>query len=292
MPDIAVMTDIHSNGYALNMAVTDAKARGIRRFFFLGDYITDGPDTNSVLDTIRSLDAVVIRGNREQYMLDDRDGLHPDWAQSPQYAPLHWTSRQLTAHSLDYLRTLPITATVRVDGLTVRLSHGAPDHVSRLLLPRRDADRLMQIALDYPEDLFLFGHSHAAFELWAHGKGLFNPGALGLPVRGRGAFHYGILHVDAQQARWEPVALPYDFAAVRSHYAPYLNIAGPWGALVMNTLLDGRNHCHEFVQHLQRMARHIAEDPAQVSGALWRRAVEQWFADPSNCPKQEDFPHA
>lgn len=285
MPSVAVMTDIHSNGYALNMAIADAQSRGIDRFFFLGDYLTDGPDTNALLDTIRSLDAVVIRGNREQYLLDDADGLHPEWNDRLQYAPLRWSSLQLSEGSRAYLRTLPITQVATVGDLNVRLSHGAPEHASRLLLPRRDAAAFEQLAQDYPEDVFLFGHSHVAFEKWIKGKGLFNSGALGLPVNGGGAFHYGILHVHNHRASWQPIALPYDFETVRRYYRNYLDVAGPWGELVMNTLLDGRNHCHQFIMHLQRLAHEAGEDPTRVTSALWQQAVSQWFSNPVNLPQ-------
>lgn len=42
---IAVISDIHSNLLALNLALLDSKKENVDCFMFLGDYITDGENS-------------------------------------------------------------------------------------------------------------------------------------------------------------------------------------------------------------------------------------------------------
>ena len=61
---IAVISDIHSNLMALDMAIADAIKMNVSKFVFLGDYITDGEDGNHVVNIVRELSCDVVLGNR------------------------------------------------------------------------------------------------------------------------------------------------------------------------------------------------------------------------------------
>ncbi len=66
---IATIADIHGNLFALESVLKDCQRKDIDQFIFLGDYITDGPFSNEVLDQIRRLNGVVVKGNREDLIL-------------------------------------------------------------------------------------------------------------------------------------------------------------------------------------------------------------------------------
>lgn len=46
---IAVLSDIHSNLIALNLAIDSLRNEKVDKICFLGDYITDGENENEIL---------------------------------------------------------------------------------------------------------------------------------------------------------------------------------------------------------------------------------------------------
>ena len=69
MEKVAILNDIHGNLYLLNKALEYLKDKNISKFLVCGDFLTDGPDDNKIIDTLKSLNAEVILGNREEAIL-------------------------------------------------------------------------------------------------------------------------------------------------------------------------------------------------------------------------------
>ena len=69
MEKIAVLNDIHGNLFLLNKALDYLKDKNISKFLICGDFLTDGPDDNKIIDTLKSLDSEIILGNREESLL-------------------------------------------------------------------------------------------------------------------------------------------------------------------------------------------------------------------------------
>ena len=47
---LSVISDIHANTLALKLALEDSKKNKVDKYIFLGDYLTDGEDTNKILN--------------------------------------------------------------------------------------------------------------------------------------------------------------------------------------------------------------------------------------------------
>ena len=79
----AVMADIHSNHIALKRCIEEAIRKGAEEFIFLGDYIGElayPQRTLAVLEELKSnYPCTFIRGNKEDYWIDHRNGKHQDW---------------------------------------------------------------------------------------------------------------------------------------------------------------------------------------------------------------------
>lgn len=103
-----VIGDIHGNLYALKAIIADLKKQDITKYFIAGDLIADCNYPNEVLDYIQTLDAVVIKGNREEYVLNYLDGLCPEWETLKQMSSVVWTALQLTEENISYVRRLPM----------------------------------------------------------------------------------------------------------------------------------------------------------------------------------------
>ena len=100
---IAVLSDIHSNFHALSAVVADAEKRSPDWWIFLGDYITDCPYPHRTVEFLRDFaethPCVLIRGNREDYMINQRKSPQP------------WNTAQRPGRCATVLRTSP-TATL------------------------------------------------------------------------------------------------------------------------------------------------------------------------------------
>ena len=79
MNKVAVFSDIHGNLDILQKAIDMCKAEGVERYVVLGDMISDGPDSQAVLDTVMELTDDVVRGNREEYILNYHRGERAEW---------------------------------------------------------------------------------------------------------------------------------------------------------------------------------------------------------------------
>ena len=64
-----ILSDIHSNLTALDAVLEAAKGKW-EKAVCLGDVVGYGPDPNEAIDRIRSLDAVMIRGNHDKGVSD------------------------------------------------------------------------------------------------------------------------------------------------------------------------------------------------------------------------------
>ena len=60
-----ILSDIHANLTALERVLNAAKGRWDKAVC-LGDLVGYGPDPNEVIDRVRALDAITIRGNHDK----------------------------------------------------------------------------------------------------------------------------------------------------------------------------------------------------------------------------------
>ena len=56
---LALITDLHANREAVQAVLDHAKAAGVQRYAFLGDYVGYGADPGWVIDTVRGFGYVV-----------------------------------------------------------------------------------------------------------------------------------------------------------------------------------------------------------------------------------------
>lgn len=157
-----ILSDIHANLTALDASLAEAKGKWDKAVC-LGDVVGYGPDPNEVIDRIRELDAVTIRGNHDKVGcgLTSADDFNP-----VARAAVMWTREQLRPENREYLEKLP-TGPVSVDGFS--MVHGAiPDEDEYVVAPAQALDSL----LEAPSPLTFFGHTHlqGGFSLGADNK--------------------------------------------------------------------------------------------------------------------------
>jgi diadenosine tetraphosphatase ApaH/serine/threonine PP2A family protein phosphatase len=109
---LAILTDLHANREAVQTCLAQARAAGVDRFAFIGDYVGYGADPAWVVDQVRSLveheGAVAVLGNH-----DNATAREPSATMDPEAADAsQWTRSQLDASQLKFLGSLPLSATL------------------------------------------------------------------------------------------------------------------------------------------------------------------------------------
>jgi predicted phosphodiesterase len=223
-----ILSDIHANLTALDTVLSVAKGRWDKSVC-LGDLVGYGPDPNEVIDRIRSLPAVTIRGNHDKAIagLEDADEFNPIARNA-----VLWTRSQLRPENREYLANLP-KGPLTIDGFSI--VHGAVhDEDEYVLSPALALDGLQ----DAPTPVTFFGHTHLQggfslrgedvtplhfkpsggneFSTLAVEQGttyLLNPGSIGQPRDGDPRAGFAIADLDKGSVEfWR---LPYDIEDVQ-----------------------------------------------------------------------------
>jgi predicted phosphodiesterase len=180
---IAILSDIHGNIHALDAVFDDMPT--VSQVWLLGDSLGGLNYPCEVLDKLLNLDIPVhsILGNHERFLLDERNGKHPDWRLGTQWGTMTWSSDKLKCYHWKYLEGL--SHTLSIDGVPrgAFLFHGLPDNIKGWLLTSEEANK---IAEERSEIVIAHGHSHQ-IRMFKLGKQFtINPGSVGNALDGVG----------------------------------------------------------------------------------------------------------
>jgi predicted phosphodiesterase len=145
-----VVSDVHGNLQALQAVLSAAGS--FDELWNLGDIVGYGANPNEVIDTIRSLARINVRGNHDRVCagLTSSQGFNPVAAEAAA-----WTLRHLTPDNLEWLRAVPqgpILATERA-----LCAHGSPLNEDHYIISMRDAWSPLQ---RMSTEITFFGHTH------------------------------------------------------------------------------------------------------------------------------------
>lgn len=160
-----ILSDIHSNIDALE-AVLDA-APDHDAVWNLGDVVGYGASPNAVVECVRELGDVFVRGNHDRACA----GLiHAEEFNPVALAAVRWTQQELTSDNMDWMRKLP-RGPIHPGGLKVNCVHGSLLHEDQYVLSMREAWPQMQ---NTPHRVTFFGHTHiqGGFAVNAEGNGV------------------------------------------------------------------------------------------------------------------------
>ena len=147
-----ILSDIHGNLEALE-AVLTAAAGQWDELWNLGDIVGYGGAPNQVLDLIRPLQTLVVRGNHDRVCcgLTSPNAFNP----AARTAAL-WTRDTLSEDNLAWLKEVP-QGPLHPEQEGVSLAHGSPLDEDRYILNMRDAWAPLQQSTT---PLTFFGHTH------------------------------------------------------------------------------------------------------------------------------------
>jgi putative phosphoesterase len=225
---VLLLADIHANLPAL-VAVLEASSKlNYDEIWCLGDIVGYGPFPNECALLIRQKAARVIVGNHDAKVVSARkiSAMADAGKEFYKVFVFAWTHRQLSAEVTDYLKALPETDSVVVEGQKIFLAHGSPDGMNDGISPYTPAARLEALAQKAGAGIILVGHTHEAFSRQAPGAVFINPGAVGRPFDGDPHASFAILDFSAKGVTVDMHRVAYDMgsavAEMKKHEFPPL----------------------------------------------------------------------
>lgn len=217
---LAILADIHGNMPALDAVTRELERLQPDYVVVNGDLINGVPFSAEVIDRIRSLDWVVVRGNHEFYLLDlGTPRAAPGSDDAERWGQLHWLCERVTTAQAAYLAMLPDDRTFYLSGAQpLRITHGLPGRNRVGLYRSQPDDKIAAELTDVREATFVTAHTHVQIdrhihwlpetngELSTHPHGdmhqpvgvarhwhIVNPGSVGLPLNQRATAQFAML---------------------------------------------------------------------------------------------------
>ena len=136
-----ILSDIHANLEALNAVL--AAAGEWDALWNLGDMVGYGGSPNEVIEIIRPLSTLTVRGNHDRACSGISSTVHFN---PTARAAANWTFGALSSENIQWLRELPMGPLQpddpRLGEAQVSLAHGSPLNEDQYILSMRDAWRL------------------------------------------------------------------------------------------------------------------------------------------------------
>ncbi len=252
---VAVLSDIHSNYYALKACYEDAVKCRAEVFIFLGDYVSDLSEPQRTMDLVYEIRSkyptVCLRGNREEYMLDYESG-RSSFTRGSKSGSLLFTYEHLRKKDLEFIRGLKISDTIEIEGVRIEIAHAAMDN-DRYYYDSNDghiADIFLQMKCGY----LLTGHSHKQYVQRDAGKTIINPGSVGIPQSGTHHPKYALLDIVNGSISCQFREVPYDMTdAIRSQFASGLvDCAKYWAIGVLYDIITGEEWVLRLLETVEK----------------------------------------
>ena len=183
---IAIISDIHGNMQALESVMEDIKLQGCEKVLCLGDLALAGPQPRMVIDFVQNQkDWEVIQGNTDKLIADFCPQIMDDVkANFPIMAnALAEDVFVIEEERKEYLRNLPETKTVEIEGIKILMVHGSARKNNENIFPNMPLAEIEEIFKDTSADLVFCGHTHIPCGYQTSKKQtIVNVGSVGRPM--------------------------------------------------------------------------------------------------------------
>ncbi|HEU5361043.1 MAG TPA: metallophosphoesterase family protein [Candidatus Deferrimicrobiaceae bacterium] len=223
---LAVVSDIHSNGDALQAVAREIDRRRIDRVVHLGDLVGYNAEPEACVRWAREYAAEGVVGNHDAVVCGKSNG---EFFHLPALRAARWSAENISSESMAYLAGLP--ESVRLpEGIL--LVHGAPSDPDRYLFLLEDAEEEMEmLSVVSPAQAVFFGHTHlpmafvrriGGITVSAPLEGLrieegetamLNPGSVGQPRDRNPRASFLVFDTRTGEVSW--IRVPYDIGSCR-----------------------------------------------------------------------------
>ena len=189
---LAVISDIHSNLYALMNVLNDIDDKKADLIICLGDLVGYGPHPNETISLIKRRKILCIKGNYDMAVVNNSFDYIRDTPTN--IFSLNWNQEELRAQNKYFLETLPCSLSLSFSNKTLKLVHGSPNKINEYLY--ENAENTISVMDNLSDDVLLCAHTHIPSIKEYKNKLLINPGSVGKPKIGTPDSTYCIIDID------------------------------------------------------------------------------------------------
>lgn len=169
--NVLILSDLHANYAAIKPLKAAAAEADL--VLCLGDLVGYYCQVNEVLDFVRGVNAISVRGNHDEYLLS---GCPPKAPEAVRFG-IEYADHVIQADHRRWLAALPLIWGGALDRSSVLISHGSP---FRPLTDYLYPNKIAGFPLDrFDFDTLAFGQTHVPFVDSSRRPLLLNPGSVG-----------------------------------------------------------------------------------------------------------------
>jgi putative phosphoesterase len=180
---IAFISDIHGNFTAMEAVLADIISQSVDQVVCLGDVVTLGPQPLEVLNALKELNCVCIKGNHDAATLDPDGALRYDIA-SHLIPDLYWCKNQLSPGDLAFIDSFKPTHNIDLpNGENILAFHGSPHSFTDIIQASTPNELLDIHFAGQKAAIFIGGHSHIQMVRRYDSRLILNSGSAGNAFR-------------------------------------------------------------------------------------------------------------
>ena len=204
----AVITDVHSNVFALEAALKKIDELRPDKIICLGDIVGNGFYPEETVSLLRARkDVACVKGNHDLKNFSRSD---------TRLKNFRWQQKALSSASRKFLKELPMTLRFSDGAFSVVAFHYPMTPKGRFkdmkYLPSNDD--LRRLFGDQQGDIFLFGHEHTGSLDFLDGKYYLNFGTLGNFFE-KDKARFGLLEINGDKVAYKLINAEYDDSTAR-----------------------------------------------------------------------------
>ncbi|MCX7991751.1 MAG: metallophosphatase family protein [Proteobacteria bacterium] len=197
---IAILSDIHSNFFALKAVYEDLKEQGVAQIYSLGDLVGYFPFIEETIEFVVEKNIITILGNYDKAVIhpSEKEGLLYLMKNLPDdKKKLYlWTRENVSKEVVDFLSGLPLKINLTFQNFKMLLVHGSPSGISNYIYPDTSVFYLESLLRDNMVDIIACGHTHKSMVLTTQEGYVVNPGSVGVPDDNSPNASYMIIEID------------------------------------------------------------------------------------------------
>lgn len=207
---VGLIADPHANVAGLEAALDAVRSAGVETIVCAGDAVGYHTAVNETIAALRASVEHTVLGNHDAMLVGK---LRVDERQRALYG-LDYAASVITRDGLSWLKSLPTSLELDLDGRSVAVFHGSPwQPLTEYVYPDSpDLERFSAV----DAEVIVLGHTHHPMVRSIAGSLVVNPGSCGLPRDGLEGAPYAILDTEALEVSLQRAS--YDESAVTSPF--------------------------------------------------------------------------
>lgn len=259
----AILSDIHGNIFALKECIKNIDRMNIDKIIWCGDYITDIPKSHEVIEfiknTIGKYESYIIRGNRENYIIEYNNSNNKDWTMENRKGALLCSYNELSKEDIEFISNLPENYIIDIPNIPkIFISH------------KRNYN-------DGSDCMYkIFGHSHKQYIFERESIKYINPGSVGLATGIRSGIEFAVLEINQNYHKIENYNLEYDINKPIELIKKSMidKTAIKWGAALIKLMQTGIDYPDLYIKETQKIAKEngVDDDLDRIPIKIWNEA--------------------